>query len=150
MTQVAAMAACLPEQFWASWVGGSAVAEPFFALADAVREVGAVFQGVRREAVQLRGCGGAVAVHGGAGVAGGREGQEVGGKVQAGTDHGHGLQRLERGPRVERGQRIARGEKRRGCRRPFRGGGDQRTVVDAFHKPVAGLHRQRGVLRQGR
>ncbi len=84
--------------------------------------------------------GGAVAVLGRSGVARGGEGQEVGGKVEPGADHGHGLQRLERGARVERGQRVAGGEQDAAVRR----GGDERAVVDAFHEAVAGLDGQGG------
>ena len=101
------MAACLPEQFWVIWVAWNTGAQPVLALGGAVGEVGAVLQGGGSEAVHGEDALGAAAVLGSAGVARGGQGQQVGGKVEAGADHGHGLQGLERGARVERRQRVA-------------------------------------------
>ena len=86
----------------------------------------------------------AVAVGGGAGVAGGREGEEFVREVQAGADHGDGLQGLEGGARVERGEGLAGGQKGPAVRR----GGDDRAVMDALDQAVAGLDRERDVLRE--
>ncbi len=144
MTQVAAMAACFPEQFCASWVACPPPREPFLALADAVREVGAVLEVAGGQPMQVQDAQRAVAVGGGPGVAGGGEGEEVVREVQAGADHGDGLQGLEGGPRVERGEGLAGGQEGPAVRC----GGDDRAVVDALDEAVAGLDRERGVLRE--
>ena len=77
-------------------------------------------------------------------MAGGGEGEEIVREVQAGADHGDGLQGLQGGPRVERGEGIAGGQEDLAVRC----GGDDRAVVDAFDDAVPGLDRKRGVLRE--
>ncbi len=124
--------------------GLASAAEPVLALAGAVGQVGAVLEVSGGQAVQVQDASGAVAVGGGAGVAGGCEGEELVRKVQARADHGNGLQGFQGGARVERGEGLAGGQEGAAVR----GGGDGRAVVDALDHAVAGLDCEGGVLRE--
>ena len=93
--QVASIAACLPEQFWASGEGASLEARQRGGR-QVEREVGGVLQVVDAQARAVEYPPDPVEVRRLASVTGGGEGEQLAGEVEAGPQHRHGLHRRAR------------------------------------------------------